>query len=43
MDCATCDGFRAAQGWDPVSGLGTPNVPCMLQYVDEVLGLGRPG
>jgi hypothetical protein len=42
VDCATCDGFGAAKGWDPVSGLGTPNVPCMLQYVDEVvLGLGR--
>ncbi|KAI0749811.1 subtilisin-like protein [Daedaleopsis nitida] len=27
--CAT-DGFPAARGWDPVTGLGTPNFPLLL-------------
>ncbi|CAG8952783.1 hypothetical protein HYFRA_00009028 [Hymenoscyphus fraxineus] len=29
-----CDteGFRAVKGWDPVTGLGTPNFPKMLDY-----------
>jgi len=26
------NGFSAAPGWDPLSGLGTPNYPAMLQY-----------
>lgn len=26
------DGFSAAPGWDPVTGLGTPNYPKMLDY-----------
>ncbi|KAF2159582.1 hypothetical protein M409DRAFT_29901 [Zasmidium cellare ATCC 36951] len=26
------DGFKAVQGWDPVTGLGTPNYPKMLKY-----------
>lgn len=35
--CArTCRGFTAAPGWDPVTGLGTPNYPSMLNYIEEV-------
>ncbi|EJU01803.1 subtilisin-like protein [Dacryopinax primogenitus] len=29
--CGT-DGFAAVPGWDPVTGLGTPNYPAMLAY-----------
>ena len=29
--CGTL-GFSAVEGWDPVTGLGTPNYPKMLQY-----------
>ncbi|KAK0110807.1 hypothetical protein ONS96_002400 [Cadophora gregata f. sp. sojae] len=29
--CGT-DGFKATPGWDPVTGLGTPNYPRMLEY-----------
>lgn len=29
--CGT-DGFSAVEGWDPVTGLGTPNYPEMLKY-----------
>lgn len=29
--CGT-PGFQAVQGWDPVTGLGTPNLPRMLGY-----------
>ena len=25
-------GFSAVEGWDPVTGLGTPNYPKMLEY-----------
>ena len=28
--CGT-DGFYAQKGWDPVTGLGTPNYPAMLK------------
>jgi len=32
--CAsTCKGYEAAAGWDPVTGLGTPNFERMLAYV----------
>jgi len=27
-----CDGFYATAGWDPVTGLGTPIYPKMLDY-----------
>lgn len=30
-NCNT-NGFSAVEGWDPVSGLGTPNYPKMLAY-----------
>ena len=29
--CGT-KGFSAVPGWDPVTGLGTPNFPKMLKY-----------
>jgi hypothetical protein len=25
-------GFQTSKGWDPVTGLGTPNYPRMLEY-----------
>ena len=28
-------GFVASKGWDPVSGLGTPNVAKMLAWLDK--------
>lgn len=28
-------GFKASSGWDPVSGLGTPNVEKMLAWLDK--------
>lgn len=30
---ASCEGYLAAKGWDPVTGLGTPNFEKMLAYV----------
>eukprot|EP00037_Helgoeca_nana_P035542 m.425642 g.425642 ORF g.425642 m.425642 type:complete len:658 (+) comp53615_c0_seq1:69-2042(+) len=32
-DCTDCDGFEADRGWDPVTGLGSPNVSCILEAV----------
>ncbi|KAK1254016.1 hypothetical protein MKX08_008011 [Trichoderma sp. CBMAI-0020] len=32
-------GFQAVKGWDPVTGLGTPDYPSMLEYF---LSIGRP-
>jgi len=32
-----CDGFYAAKGWDPVTGLGTPIYSKMSQYAFEAL------
>ena len=29
----TCSGFYAAPGWDPVSGLGSPNIGAILSYI----------
>jgi tripeptidyl-peptidase-1 len=34
---SSCEGFYCAKGWDPVSGLGTPNAGAMLQYVQQNL------
>jgi len=34
---SSCKGFYATKGWDPVSGLGTPNYPALLQYVSVLL------
>lgn len=31
LGCGT-DGFDTAPGWDPVTGMGTPNYPAMLAY-----------
>lgn len=31
IGCGT-QGFEAAKGWDPVTGMGTPNYPAMLEY-----------
>jgi len=30
---SSCTGFLCAKGWDPVTGLGTPVVSAMLQFV----------
>jgi len=30
-----CKGFLATKGWDPVTGLGTPNYPALLKYVQS--------
>lgn len=32
-------GFQALKGWDPVTGLGTPDYPSMLEYF---LSIGKP-
>lgn len=34
---ASCKGYEAAKGWDPVTGLGTPVTDKMLDYVGKVL------
>lgn len=34
--CGHMDGFEAAEGWDPVTGFGTPNFPTMLQQVIQL-------
>jgi len=37
MGCAsTCEGFTATKGWDPVSGVGTPNFEKMLEYLKKL-------
>jgi len=30
---ASCKGWTAAKGWDPVTGLGTPNYGALLNYI----------
>jgi len=30
-----CKGFLATPGWDPVTGLGTPNYDAMLKYINK--------
>jgi tripeptidyl-peptidase-1 len=32
---ASCKGYKAAKGWDPVTGLGTPVTTKMLAYVEK--------
>jgi len=32
-------GWQAAKGWDPVSGLGSPNFDNMLQYILKKKGV----
>eukprot|EP01127_Copromyxa_protea_P003473 TRINITY_DN1328_c0_g2_i3.p1 TRINITY_DN1328_c0_g2~~TRINITY_DN1328_c0_g2_i3.p1 ORF type:complete len:593 (-),score=167.96 TRINITY_DN1328_c0_g2_i3:35-1813(-) len=34
---SSCEGFYAAKGWDPVSGLGTPVYSEMLKYIEKKL------
>jgi len=33
---STCKGYKAAKGWDPVTGLGTPVADKMLAYVEKL-------
>ena len=41
--CTTdCKGFYASAGWDPVTGLGTPNVEKMLEYVTKLQSRSSP-
>jgi len=30
---SSCYGFTCTKGWDPVSGVGTPHYPAMLNYI----------
>lgn len=32
---STCKGYEAATGWDPVTGMGTPNTAKMLAYIEK--------
>merc|ERR1719433_858661 len=32
-----CKGFVCAKGWDPVTGLGTPNYDVMASYISKIL------
>jgi len=34
---SSCKGFYCTQGWDPVTGLGTPNAQNMLNYIQQTL------
>lgn len=36
-----CDGFQAAAGWDPVTGLGTPLYPKMLDAAFAAVGVKK--
>lgn len=33
-----CKGFTAAPGWDPVTGLGTPNLKVILEFLEDNIG-----
>jgi tripeptidyl-peptidase-1 len=36
--CASaCKGFYCTKGWDPITGVGTPNYPKMLAYIESHL------
>jgi len=39
---ASCKGYQAAKGWDPVTGLGTPVADKMLAYVEKLLISTKP-
>ncbi|CAF1555932.1 unnamed protein product, partial [Didymodactylos carnosus] len=32
-----CQGFQAIRGWDPVTGLGSPNVKQIIKYITRLL------
>jgi len=34
--CCSTQGFEATKGWDPVTGLGTPNFPALLKFVQSL-------
>lgn len=38
----SCKGYKAAKGWDPVSGLGTPNAEKMLAWLTKKLNGSKP-
>jgi len=41
MGCRTaCKGYLATKGWDPVTGLGTPNYGELLDYVEKLTSVG---
>lgn len=33
---SSCEGFLASKGWDPVTGLGSPNVAELEKYIGEM-------
>jgi len=35
-NCCSKYGFMAATGWDPVTGLGSPNFPALLKIVEQL-------
>jgi tripeptidyl-peptidase-1 len=36
--CAkSCTGYLCTKGWDPVTGLGSPNVQCLVNYISQLL------
>jgi len=35
--CSGCKGYTATTGWDPVTGLGSPVYPQMLEYLQSIL------
>jgi len=36
--CAkSCQGYMCTKGWDPVTGWGSPNVQCLINYVSQQL------
>jgi len=34
---ASCQGFLCAVGWDPVTGLGSPNTQALIDYINNNL------
>jgi len=36
-----CQGFYASKGWDPVTGLGTPNVGEMIKFIKHLAQIKR--